>query len=241
MIPTNELVYRFKLEFDKLDSQDYPDVPLPQILTFLNKAIILYVQKCYGLNNNYNLGFEGDQKRIDDLSALVVKDEPQIQYQNDSNIEEPRYYADISNLKKGKYLHLIRSLSYGDKGACKNRVLWNTQVTHDELDEVLVDPTRDPSFEWQEIPIVISQNKIYGYTDGTFKLNTLYIEYIKYPKEIDLISYTKFNGDPSQTIDSELPDYSLLDIVTLAVRLAQATISNVEGYQIAEKEVSKQE
>jgi len=107
MISTNELVYRFKLEYDKLDSNDYPDLPLPAILIILNRAIVLYVQKCYGINNTYNIGVEGNQKRMDDLQMLIVKDEPSLTYTQDT-LDPLRYVADFSNLTKGKYLHLLR-------------------------------------------------------------------------------------------------------------------------------------
>ncbi len=240
MISTNELVYRFKLEYDKLDSNDYPDLPLPAILIILNRAIVLYVQKCYGINNTYNIGVEGNQKRMDDLQMLIVKDEPSLTYTQDT-LDPLRYVADFSNLTKGKYLHLLRSSSTGNKYKCINSSLYNKQITHDELDEVLIDPNRSPSFEWQEIPVILSDNKIYGYTDGTFSLNKCFIEYLKYPKEIDLQGYIKFDGTNSANIDSELPDYVLQDIVTIGVRIAQGNIGNTEGYKISQNEIQNQE
>lgn len=229
---TQELVYLFKLEYDKLDSQDNPDLDIPKIIIILNKAILLYVQGCYGVNMTQLPGFEATQERRDDLQMLVVKDEPLIQYVTSTlpNV----YIADISNLQKGSYMHLIRSYSLADNDTCKNVPLYNVDTTHDDLNEVLKDPNRSPSFDWQELPIQIAQDKVWAYTDGTFTPKELKIDYVKYPTKVDLQGYINFNGTQSTNVDSELPEYALQTVVDIAVKIAQGIIKDTEGYQISD-------
>ena len=77
---TAEVVYKYKVEVNKLDSQDFIDLPLPTILDILNKTILGYVDAIYGVNNIYRQGVESFQRRIDDLEALIVNDLPNITY-----------------------------------------------------------------------------------------------------------------------------------------------------------------
>ena len=65
MITTKEAIYRFKLEYDKLDSQDYPKLEIPQILLILNKAQNRVVKNIYSQNNLLKQGAETNQLRKD--------------------------------------------------------------------------------------------------------------------------------------------------------------------------------
>lgn len=236
---TPTLVYKYQLELDKLDSQDYRDLPLPTKLQLLNKGILIYVKEVYGLDNKYNLGFEGNEKRIDDLQVLVEKQEGDISYVSNSS-EDNSFYADFSSLVPNKYLHLIRSFSYADKGSCTDRVLYDQLSTHDELNEVLPDPNSNGSFEWQELPIILSNNKIFAYSDGTFTPKRLHMEYLKYPTKIDIIGYTHINGDASTNKDSELQDYVLEDIISATAQLTKIILGDVMGTQLSNIKINSE-
>lgn len=68
-----ELRYDFKLKYDKVDSQTKQNFNPAEIDWILNWAQETLVKRRYGQNNILRTGFEGTQKRIDDLSTLVVK------------------------------------------------------------------------------------------------------------------------------------------------------------------------
>lgn len=223
-----ELVYKFKLEYDKLDSNDYPKVEIPQIILFLNKSQRITVEKAYNPDDN-GKGFETDQLSIDDLEAIHIKNNPLLAYTlTGSNPNE--YSIDLSQLTY-EYLHLTRSYSYGKNDVCGTQILKNIQYTHNELNEVLTDPNRNPNFYWQEIPIVISQNKVFGYTDGTFSLTTGKLEYLRVPTQMDMAGYTHFDGTPSTNVDCEFPDYMQERILSLALMIAKGVVSDQFGVQ----------
>jgi hypothetical protein len=224
---TPEVVYQYKLEVNKLDSQDFIDLPLPTILGVLNKTILGYVNAIHGIDNIYRQGVESFQRRIDDLQVLTINDLPDIIYINEgTNI--------YTGTLPSNYLHLLRSYSLATKDLCIDRALRNIIYSHDELNDILItkDPFKYPSFEWQELPINISSGKIYAYTDGSFIPTVLHIEYLKIPTEIDIAGYTKIDGTASANVDSELPNYLLQDIITMAARFTKAILQDKEGFSL---------
>ncbi len=231
---TAEVVYKYKVTVNKLDSQDFIDLPLPTILDILNKTILGYTDAIYGINNLFRQGVESFQRRIDDLEALVVNDLPNITYISAGN-------NIFTGALPDNYLHLLRSYSLATKDLCVDRALRNIQYSHDELNDILVskDPYKYPSFEWQELPINISSGKIFGYTDGTFTCTELHIEYLKTPTQIDLAGYVHLDGSASADVNSELPDYLLEDIITLAALNTKAIIGDTEGYKLLSADLAK--
>lgn len=229
---TAELVYRYKLEMDKLDSNDFRDLEIPVILMILNRGIMLYVKEVYSIDNKYRLGLEGNQKRIDDLQVLIKKDEPDLSYIQ-STQDSKLYLADFSSLVPETYLHLVRSYSFADKDNCTGRLMKNHLTRHDNLNDTLIDPDNNPSFEWQSLPIVISANKIWAYSDGTFTPKTVHIDYLRYPLKVDIAGFTDINGNPSTNQNSELPDYVLQDIVTISAKYTKLILNDPQGAQLS--------
>lgn len=224
---TSTLVYKYKLVNNKLDSQDFIDLPLPTILMILNTSISGYVDAIYGINNIYRQGVESFQRRIDDLEALVINDLPEITYADQGDNV-------FTGTLPDNYLHLLRSYTLATKDLCIDRALRNIQYSQDELNDILIskDPYRYPSFEWQEQPISIAQGKIYAYTDSTYTPTKLVIKYLKVPTQVDLAGYTKIDGTASTNLNSELPDYLLEDIIILAAKFTKAILQDKEGVQL---------
>jgi len=237
-VSTTEAVYRFKLEADKLDSKDAPDIPVPAILIYLNKAQYNIVIDSYTPDNIYRTGIEGNQKRVSDLQTLEVKDEPLLVT---TKVSDTLYTVDLTTLTKGDWLAHLDSYSLGSKGKCSNRILYNEQTTTNELPEVLKDPSRNPSFEWQEVPFLIAEDKLWLYTDGTFIITNVHMDYVRTPSPFDLTGYTKFDGTLSTNSDSELPDYLIADIISMAVKMFKTDIDNQLGVQLKTQELATRE
>lgn len=224
---TSTLVYKYKLANNKLDSQDFIDLPLPTILMILNTSIIGYVDAIYGTQNIYRQGVESFQRRIDDLQILIVSDFPEITYVSKGN---NTFTGDLPE----NYLHLLRSYTLATKDLCVDRALRNILYSQDELNDILIskDPYKYPSFEWQEQPYNQSNDKVYIYTDGSYTPTKLVIKYLKKPTEVDIAGYTKIDGSLSTNANSELPDYLLEDIIILAAKYTKAILQDIQGVQL---------
>lgn len=67
-----ELHLAFETQLDKISSHHYAEIPTAQKDYFLNLGAERFIKQRYNGNNQYKTGFEESQKRVDDLSNIVV-------------------------------------------------------------------------------------------------------------------------------------------------------------------------
>ena len=245
-----DMHWDFKLKLNKVDSSDFPNFQVPEIDWLLNEAQILFLKQRYGINNQKRLGFEVSQKRIDDLRNLVVKDRvlPAVASPTVAN-------QFISGVPAG-YAFLIRAtvrgqVSEGDVVTCPSKSLTAIQVQHDDLSSVLGDPFYSPSYKWGEVPMVFGtrlqaagppttyfQDEIYTYTDGTFIITAVNIDYLRMPTRVAFPSgvpggtYNMPDGTAINTDqDCLLPEATNEEVVDIAVQIAAGDIDH-PGYQV---------
>lgn len=231
MIKIQELVYDYKRKADKLDSKDNQDIPLPQIIRDLNEAQLKILMTRYAPNNLYKTGFEGSQKRIDELSVLVVPDEKLTLKKKEENI----FVTDLTKTKEN-YLFLLRASFVAKNSSCSDLLLNGIQTKTDNLNNVLSSPFDSPSLEWRETPYRIAQNSLRVYSDGSFDVTHAIIDYLRYPRKMDITGYTHFEGNASSDVHCELPDFLQNDIVDTAVMLGKLPI----GADIAPEQIRRQ-
>lgn len=237
-----EMHYDFKIKFNKLDSNDYRDFQVPEIDWLLNEAQELFLKQRYGINNTTQQGFEGSQKRIDDLRNLVMKN---ISLPASQVVADPvSYEATLP----ADYIFAIRVQSIASKPSCseESKKLICKPTQHDDLSNCLLDPNYNPSFEWGEMPIVYGTlsnltadaNRIFGYTDGSFTVTSFILDYLREPKRIAFptgvpgLIYNYPDGSAVATDqDCELPEHTHREIVDIATLIAAGDI-NHPGYQV---------
>lgn len=236
-----EMHYDFKIKFNKLDSNDYRDFQIPEIDWLLNEAQELFLKQRYGINNTSQKGFEGNQKRIDDLRNLVMKN---ISLPGTQVISDPvSYEATLPS----DYIFAIRVQAIANNATCGDKTLICKPTQHDDLSNCLLDPNYKPSYEWGEMPIVYGTlsantadaNRIFGYTDGSFSVVSFTLDYLREPKRIAFPSgvpggqYIYPDGVTTVTTDQdcELPEHAHREIVDIAVLISAGDI-NHPGYQV---------
>lgn len=225
--------YEFKLKLDRIDTLSNPDFNAAEIDWLLNEAQLLLVKQRFTQNNNQRSGFETSQKRIDDLSTLVVK------YPEQDGVTPTNNSVDLS-LLKFPYLFLIRGdvdIILNDN--CIKRVSLK-YVQHDDLSEALRDPFHKSSLDY--ILYTIGKTKdtnsssVYIYPDK-YVLSKVYLEYLKYPRRISLGGYKFIDGSITTNVDCELPEQIHSEIIDLAVTLASMNIENPEYIQLKNSKI----
>jgi len=251
-----EMHYELKLKLNKIDTQDYSNLLVPEIDWYLNESQTVFIKQRYGTTNIKRQGFEESQKRIDDLKTLVVKEDPLIPTATtmtastiSTTSDVGTYKADLSALAYD-YMFLLRITCQGTKTSCQSgtKRLWGIQVQHDDLDTVLYDPFYKPSFEWEEVPLVFGQNpndppsdrkgSIYLYSDGTFSVDNVFVEYLRHPLRISyangvvnsagaIIGYNYADGTAAAgSQNCELPEHTHKEVVDLAVAIVSGDIDH---------------
>jgi len=235
-----EMHYDFKIKFNKLDSNVYRDFQVPEIDWLLNEAQEVFLKQRYGINNTTQKGFEGSQKRIDDLRNLVMKN---VSLSPVTQVDTVSYEAELPD----NYIFAIRVQSVVTKTSCPDKTLVCKPTQHDDLSNCLLDPNYNPSYEWGEMPIVYGTisnltagaNRIFGYTDGSFTVTSFILDYLREPARIAFPGgvlggqYILPDGStialPNQ--DCELPEHTHREIVDIATLIAAGDI-NHPGYQV---------
>lgn len=221
-----EMHYDFKLKADKIDSLRTRDYLPAEIDWRINSASLSMIKKRYGLLNVTNQGFEVTQRRVDDLANLHVKERID-QIAITPAVNGTIYEAPL-RLLKYKYLFTTRvSVDLSKKGCCDKKGARCKQVQTDDLSEVLRDPFHRPSFEWGEIPFNfykdstrLNSSSIVLYTDGTFDITSVFVEYLRIPIEVSLGNYTYIDGTNRPVTNSELAEHLHQEIIDLAVESA---------------------
>ncbi len=95
----------------------------------------------------------------------------------------------------------------------KQRKLRGIRVQTDDMDLIENSTLDNSSFEWGECNYRIAQDKVRAVTDGTFGIKSGVIDYLRYPRMIDMKGYKHFDGSQSADVESELPYFLFPDIV----------------------------
>lgn len=211
-----------------LDQYDFDlSIDSDDIFYFLNWAQQLYIENRFDPDNPTREGFEQNQKIIDELKPLVKKNEELSASFVSANGAITGSMAFRATFPQD-LMYLISYRCEVEYPANKDDVLSNGTITSgqttrkilsnsrfvqlDDNYKLLKDPFNKPR---KQSPLVdINQNNIDIYTDGSFIINKVFINYIKQPKKIIFNS----SGD-SGNQDCELPTFVHEDIVELAVNL----------------------
>lgn len=208
-----EMVYQFQLGASRVDANAARRLKTPQIIIYLNTGMLELLMQRYGPNNPYRATLESIQKRIDEWQRLIVTHEDL-----DGVADSPNnlFRFNLTDTEQD-YLFLLRASFRGTKGDCKNQNIRGLITESDDLDVGLDNPDVKPNFDWRETLYRLAQDHILAYTDGTFSLERANIDYLRYPKALDIAGYTHFDGSDSADVDCELPIFLHKDIITQGI------------------------
>lgn len=233
-----EMHYDYKQKLNKIDSQKYRGLKVPEIDWKLNEAQEIFVKIIAEPRINNQLGFEKNQRTINDIRTIVVN-----QNRTTANCIVPTVFDDSSFIAKlpTDYWFTVGSKVYASKGKCLNVMLKVTERQHN--DEHELSPFDKSSFEWREVNIRFIGEGIRIFTDGTFTVNYICLDYIKVPRLIhnaqDYVggTYNTLSGVPlSGSQSSELPDKVHKEIVDLAVLITAGDLT-LPDYQFKSNKI----
>lgn len=222
MITVEELVYEFKLMINKVNRQDNVDIPVEDVIVYLNRAQMSWIKTKINPNNIYKVGYEAIEKRIDDLQVLK---QPAVRL-TPTKTNDLFYLGYSCPLEDAaNYMFYVNSVCVAKQQDCKKNLTIHL-IKQGDLNNMYLDANLGPSFSWRSTLATIGDNKLFVYTDGSFSIENVLLTYLRYPKNIDIEGYTKLDGTTSQNVNCELPEYAKGDIVDLAVKFAAQSNDN---------------
>ena len=222
--------YDFKAKINKIDSNKYRNMKIPEIDWKLNEAQYLYILLIAEPRVKSYLGFETSQRTTDDIASIVV---------DDKEINATPIGTDymIPLPTDPEYMFYLSSYAIASKGECTDVRLDVTVAQHGDRNNT--SEFHKPSFEWRETNIRFFEDGIKIFAKGEFVVNKLFMSYIRKPlymhyAEGFLAGGYKLPGESTAltgTQNCELPEHTHREIVDLAVALATGDLELPTAYQ----------
>lgn len=212
--------YDFKKKLNKVDSQQYKNLLIPEIDWVLNEAQSLFIDMIAQPRLHQHLGFERSQKNIDDIRTVVVED-------SCLSVVSSNSVSTLFALPED-YRYYIKGEVKMSKEPCGDSVgRLHIQRQGDEFEE---HSFYDSSYEWRHVNGEFVGGGLRAYHKD-FTIVDLCINYIKNPLYIhnaDNFRNGTYNLPSGETLigtqNSELPSHTHREVVDLAVLITTGEI-----------------
>jgi hypothetical protein len=223
----------FRFGLDKMDALNYPNFLPEEIDLLLNQAQDRFVKQRYSGNNTKKLGVEEDQKRMEDLKAVIKGRQDLFPSKTNNNVNYPTYQF---TLPSDHWFMIYERVILNCPG-CNQNITYHAYsaggivdgvltlaidqdltlagvyadvvpTTLYELNNVLKDPFREP--DNTKVLRLMNEGKIELLIPSTCTGWYYIRKYIKKPTRVSLSGGTTF----------ELSDHTHQEIVDEAVKLA---------------------
>jgi hypothetical protein len=170
------ITIKIKERLNKLDSQDYDNIECWQIVEAFNKAQVEWSRRqLHGINLTKE-GDEGSTRRKDDMQILLET--------FDLNVANKDYYYSAS--LPVDYLQWKRVDIMAQKDCCDKRRMTVYLAEEGNLNQLLRDKAKRPSFEWAETFATLKGGDVNLYTNGEFNIQQADLIYYKQPIKIQI-------------------------------------------------------
>lgn len=169
---------KIKERLNKLSSNDYTNINRWQLVEAFNKGQVDWCRRnLHGINQKQE-GDEQSKRRIDDLQILLTS--PTLL----TLTSKPKYFqAPVP----ADYFQWKRVSANATKACCKDPRPMVVSLAEDaNVDELLRDENKKPSFEFAETFAVLQNNMVLIYTNDDFVISNASIVYYRQPTLIQI-------------------------------------------------------
>ena len=211
----NLLQVKIKQRLNKLGSFDYDNIECWMIQEAFNKAQLEWVRRrLHGLNA-LKESSEQSVTVVDDLQILLSEI-------NLRGIESPKYFE--TDIIPANYLHFVRISAKAKTDCCPPRTFSSIyQAEEANVDMLLGDNFKQPSFEWAETFATLKNNFVNIYTNEDFLISSSELTYYRQPVRIEVQGCTDpYTGQTTlNNVQCEFKD----DIIELIIDEAVSIIA----------------
>jgi hypothetical protein len=230
-----DMHYDVKFKLNKVDSEQYRNLKIPEIDWAINEAYDIFVKTHAFPKNNNGLGFEINERLRQDLRTILI-DSFEI---TPTTIDTNTYSAALPS----NYAFYVTAYTSISKDSCEDVKARCFEQQYDDLfKESYFDSS---SFEWREVNITFEGNNIRIYTDGTFTVGKMFLTYLRKHAYIhnaqNFLPATQYRL-PSGTLltgvqHCELPEHTHREIVDLAVLILSGNL-DMANYQLKQQKLN---
>lgn len=170
------ITIKIKERLNKLDSQDYDNIECWSIVEAFNKAQVEWVRRQLHGSNQVREGDEQSTRRKDDLQALLIT-------KTLTTADKEYYYK--GNIPQD-YLQWKRVDVFANKDCCDKRRMTVYLAEEGNLNQLLRDKSKQPSFEWAETFATLKSGEVNVYTNKQFDIEKMDLIYYRQPIKIQI-------------------------------------------------------
>jgi hypothetical protein len=223
------LQIKVKQRLNKLDSQDYDNLECWQIVEAFNKGMIQWVRRQIQGINITKTGGEQTTMRVDDLQILLKED--------DLVMNNRHIYSESDSLPED-YLAYKRVMVSAKKDCCVDpkNVVTTYLAEEENINLLLDDELKKPSFEWGETFCTLVGGKLRVYTNDDFDVDNVKLMYYRLPVKIQIAGCVDpYNLTESPTdVECEFKDDITEILIDEAVQILAGDMESITQYQIAQ-------
>lgn len=203
----------FLLLANKLNSNDNVQIDIGRFVLLYNKQALVWLAQSVR-KTKYT-------QEIDEIQRLVVKDKSLAQVGDTDESVKFIFPADCYDF--------IAGYALTNRDNCK-RVINASQVKNENERLILFDSNWRPDFDFEWLPVTIGDNTIEVFFRD-FKVEGFIANYYRFPTAIDIEGYDKPDGTPSITVDPDIDDIYVNEIIDLVVADVSRIYQNNEKLQ----------
>jgi len=171
------ILIKVRQRLNKLSSLDYDNIEDWAIIEAFNKGQVEWCRRNLHGNNLFKEGDDESKRRVDDLQILIEE-------VNLTLTDRGLYYE--SEDFPADYLEYKRVTAYGKNDCCNERKMVVYLAEQDNVDALLRDEVKKPSFEWAETFATLSGNRVQIYTNDEFVITKSSFIYYRQPIRIEI-------------------------------------------------------
>jgi hypothetical protein len=224
------IITKVEERLNKLSSNDYDNIQKWQIVEAFNKGVSDWCRRQLHGTNMKQTGDEQTKRRIDDLQVLLREHTLQM--------EKGDCFYGSTNWPLN-YFEYKRVTFTGNTDCCTRSKFVINLVEEANVDILLKDPLKKPSFEWGETFVTLANNVVKVWTNDEFEVPEATLVYYKQPRRIEIQGVVNpYTGDVSVAdVECEFKDDIVELFIDECVKILSGDIENVGGLQIADKSV----
>ena len=190
----NNNLLRIKIyeRLNKLSSFDYDNIECWQIVEAFNKAQLEWVRRQIHVTPSRPEFDESTKMQIDDIQNILLSDKIAI-------TKRELFYE--TELIPDNYLYFKRVSINGVQECCPPRSFTVYLDETADVDNLLSDEFKRPSFEWGETFCTMQSNKIRIYTNNEFELDDAVLTYYRKPQPIQFTGCIDISTGIASTTD----------------------------------------
>ena len=200
---------------NKLNSNDDVNIDIGRFVLLYNKHAKIWLTS--------NVKKDKATRKVDELQGLIKE-----------NILLTRVNTTFNHVDfqlPDDWYDFIGGYALCTRGTCKDRVIYSDQAKNEEKSLILFDANWRPDFDFEWLPVTIGEDKLQVFFSD-FSIQEYYLDYYRYPVDIDIAGYVRIDGTASVDTNPDLADAFVNEIIDLVVADVSRIYQNNEKAQL---------